>query len=167
MSPLVRLALTIAFLWVTVAVASSPAETSKTYLPQISQPPTPTPVTPSPSAEPSPEPSPVPTLPPPDFESCSIVGDPSRAPNYPVRITDINKQAETVTLQNVSGSPVDLTDWHMCSVTGGQSHPIGGTLSAGDSRTFPGPAANIWNNSSQDPGALWTASGSLVSYWPD
>ena len=36
-----------------------------------------------------------------------------------------------------------------------------------EERTFPGPAALIWNNSSSDPGALWNPNGSLISYWPD
>jgi micrococcal nuclease len=167
MSPLARLALTVALLWVTVAAASSPAQTFDTYLPSIARPPSPTPVTPSPSTEPSPSAEPTPSPPPPDFVSCAIVGDPSRAPNYPVKIVGIDKRAETVTLQNVSGAAVDLTGWRMCSVTGGQQHPISGTLAPGATQTFTGPAGLIWNNSSSDPGALWNAAGSLISYWPD
>lgn len=174
MSQLARLALTAAALALLVTVArAQPLYT--VYLPAVIQPPTattavpsPSPETPSPSPEtPSPEPSTTPTLPPPDFVSCAIVGDPGRAPNYPVAIVGINKQAETVTLRNVSAAAVDLSGWRMCSVTGGQSHPIGGTLAPGAEQVFPGPAANIWNNNSSDPGTLWNASGQLVSYWPD
>lgn len=114
-----------------------------------------------------PLPTATPALPPPDFTSCAVVGNPGRAPNFPVRIVGIDKQAETVTLRNVSTGSIELTGWRMCSVTGGQQHPIGDFLAAGEQRTFPGPAANIWNNSSSDPGALWNAAGQLVSYWPD
>jgi hypothetical protein len=79
----------------------------------------------------------------------------------------IDKSAETVTLRNVSGVEVELTDWTMCSVTGGQNHGLSGSLALGLLQTFPSQAGGpIWNNSS-DPGALWNPNGQLVSYWPD
>jgi hypothetical protein len=53
----------------------------------------------------------------------------------------------------------------MCSITGNQEHPISGTLAAGASQTFSGPAGNIWNNSNPDPGALYNPAGQLVSYF--
>lgn len=175
MPRIARLILTIAILWVTVAAAAPTAQVAKVYLPAVVQPPTAATVAPAPSAEtaspapetPSPEPSATPTLPPPDFVSCAVVSNPAGAPNYPVAISEINKQAETVTLRNVSAVAVDLTGWRMCSITGGQQHPISGTLAPGESRSFPGPSAPIWNNGSSDPGALWNTSGQLVSYWPD
>lgn len=176
MRPLQRLIVAAAALALLVSAArAQPTREPAAYLPLIAQPPTETTAVPAPSAEtaspspvtPSPEPSSTPTLPPPDFVSCGVVGDPSRAPSYPVAIVTVNKQAETVTLRNVSATGVDLTGWRMCSVTGSQQHPISGTLAAGETRTFPGPAANIWNNSSSDPGVLWNAAGQMVSYWPD
>jgi hypothetical protein len=117
---------------------------------------------PAPVATPAPKP-----LPPPTFNNCQADPNPGAAPNEPVRITAIDKSAETVTLQNVSGAAVDLTGWHMCSVTANQEHPIGGALAPGETRVFPGPDGNIWNNSTPDPGALYNAAGQLVSYWPD
>ena len=110
-------------------------------------------------------PTATPTLPPPTYDNCQADPNPSAAPNYPIKITAIDKVAETVTLKNVSADSIDLTGWNMCSVTGNQHHPIGGTLAAGASQTFPGPAGNIWNNSTPDPGALYNPNGQLVSYF--
>lgn len=53
----------------------------------------------------------------------------------------------------------------MCSITGNQEHPIGGPIGPGETRTFSGPAGNIWNNSDSDPGALYDPEERLVSYW--
>jgi plastocyanin len=109
-----------------------------------------------------------PTLPPPSYNNCQADPNPGAAPNYPMRIVNIDKEAETVTLRNVTtGDTIDLTNWDMCSITGNQHHPIGGTLAPGEQRTFPGPAGFIWNNSSSDPGALYNENGQLVSYHPD
>jgi hypothetical protein len=79
----------------------------------------------------------------------------------------IDKRGETVTLKNVSGEVVDLNGWHMCSIKGNQEHPIGGTLAAGETKTFNGPQDTIWNNGGQDDGSLYNAQGQLVSYWHD
>lgn len=84
-----------------------------------------------------------------------------------MKIVTVNKVAETVTLKNTSTNPVSLTGWHMCSITGNQQHPIGGTLYPGQSATFPGPTGSIWNNDKKDDGALYNADGQLVSYWFD
>lgn len=143
----------------TIAQAQPP---ERVYLPAVGQP-----ATPAPPATPSPEPTLTPALPPPDFVSCAVVGDGSRATGYPVAIAGIDKRGETVTLLNQSEEVVDLTGWRMCSVVGGQAHPIGGTLAPGEQRTFPGGGSPIWNNQSSDPGALWNAAGQLVSIWPD
>jgi hypothetical protein len=108
-----------------------------------------------------------PSLPPPTFNNCQADPNPDAAPNYPVRIVGIDKQAETVTLRNVSPDPVDLTGWRMCSILGNQFHPIGGVLQPGAAFTFPGPEGNIWNNNERDDGALYDAEGRLVSYYKD
>jgi Lamin Tail Domain len=91
--------------------------------------------------------------------------NPNAAPNYPIRITAIDKAAETVTLKNVSTTTIDLTGWNMCSITGNQHHPIGGTLAAGETKTYLNTGGAIWNNSSADPGALYNPAGQLVSYF--
>jgi hypothetical protein len=106
-------------------------------------------------------------LPEPTFNDCRADPHPGAAPNYPLRITAIAKLAETVTLQNVSAAGIDLSGWHMCSITGNQHHPIGGSLSPGQSYTFLGPQGFIWNNAERDDGALYSPDGRLVSYWVD
>jgi hypothetical protein len=116
----------------------------------------------------SPAPTHTPTLPPPSYSDCQDDPNPSAAPNYPVRIVNIDKVAETVTLRNVTtADTIDLTIWQMCSITGNQHHPIGGTLAPGQTRTFSGLTGSIWNNSSRDDGALYDGAGHLVSYWFD
>ena len=157
------------------AIFAAPAPKTNTYLamvfniiptPTSSPVPTQTPSPPTPSRPTrTPAPTATPTLPPPTYSNCQADPNPSAAPNYPVKITNINKVAETVTLKNVSASTIDLTGWQMCSITGNQHHPIGGTLAPGESQTFPGPAGNIWNNSSPDPGALYNPNGQLASYF--
>lgn len=102
-----------------------------------------------------------------EFVSCAVVGDPARAPNFPLQIAALDKGAETVTLRNVGAAAVDLAGWRMCSVTGGRQHPIGGALAPGEQRVFAGAGGPIWNNINSDPGALWSPAGQLVSYWPD
>jgi len=89
------------------------------------------------------------------------------APNYPVLIVGINKSTEVVTLKNVSPDPINLDDWHMCSIKGNQEHSVGGPLAPGEQRDFGGPMGPIWSNSEQDDGALYNPQGQLVSYWHD
>ncbi|PDW01430.1 DNA/RNA non-specific endonuclease [Candidatus Chloroploca asiatica] len=105
--------------------------------------------------------------PPPVFAGCNVDPGPGVAPERPVRIVTVDKIAETVTLENVSATAINLDGWRMCSIRGGQDHPISGMLESGMTRVFPGPDANIWSNSSSDPGALYDAEGYLISYWPD
>jgi hypothetical protein len=106
-------------------------------------------------------------LPPPTFSACQEDPNPGAAPNEPVQIVAVDKRAETVTLKNVSPNPVDLADWHMCSIKGNQEHAIFGGLAPGEEKTFPGPEGNIWNNGETDNGSLYNAQGQLVSYWFD
>lgn len=120
-----------------------------------------------PAPMPSPTPPPVPAIPPSSFNNCQADPDPNEAPNFPVRISKIDKRAETVTLENQSSDPVNLNGWRMCSIKGNQEHPISGTLAPREWRTFPGPAGNIWNNSERDDGALYNERGQLISYWHD
>jgi hypothetical protein len=129
----------------------------------ITTPPDPRPIAPE-------EPVDIPELPPTSFYYCK--DDPKnydKAPNYPVKITNIDKRAEIVTLQNMTGHPVDLTGWRMCSYKGDQEHlGIGGVLGPWEGREFPNiQGENIWSNNSTDEGGLYNDNGQLVSYWPD
>lgn len=138
-----------------------------TYLAIVMKPAEPT-ATATATAEPTIGPTATPTLPPPSYNNCQEDPNPNAAPNYPVRITAIDKSAETVTLRNETTSDtIDLTGWHMCSVTGNQEHPISGALAPGETRTFSNTGGPIWNNSSSDPGALYNPAGQLVSYFFD
>jgi hypothetical protein len=119
---------------------------------------------PAPPPGPTPTPGPKP-LPPPTFNACQPDPNPAAAPQYPVQIITVDKGAETVTLKNVSPDAVSLDGWHMCSIRGNQEHPVGGPLAPGETKTFPGPAGNIWSNSEDDDGALYNSQGQLVSYW--
>jgi len=137
------------------------------YLPVVMKPQEATP-TPTVTTAPTAAPTATPLLPPPTFNNCQADPNPNAALNYPVKITAINKVAETVTLQNVSTiDQIYLGEWHMCSVTGNQEHPIGGMLAPGETRTFPNTGGPIWSNSSRDDGALYDVAGRLVSYWFD
>lgn len=113
----------------------------------------PQPQLPEPEPQP-PEPAP---LPPPSFNNCQADPNAALAPNFPVKIVGIDKRAEIVTLQNVSGDAVDLTGWTMCSIRGAQRHPIGGVLAPGAEQGFSGPSGPIWSNSDDD---LWEPAAS-------
>ena len=76
----------------------------------IPPPPTRPPRTPTPTVLPTNTPpvfvTATPTLPPPSYNNCQADPNPNAAPNYPVRITSIDKAAETVTLYNPNGQLV-------------------------------------------------------------
>jgi len=131
------------------------------------QPPAPQPTIPPAAPTPAPQPSAPPAAPPPSYNNCQADPNASAAPNYPIKIIAIDKGRETVTLQNISPDAISLDGWIMCSIRGNQQHPIGGALAPRESRTFPGPAGNIWSNSEDDDGALYNQEGRLVSYWND
>lgn len=148
----------------TIAPPAATLTATPTATGQPSQPtttPTATPTTSGPTA--------TPTLPPPSFVSCATPpANPGSAPNYPLTVVSIDKVNETVTLRNTTTSAtISLTNWRMCSITGGQTHPISGSLAPGESRTFGNPGGPIWNNSTSDPGALYDPEGRLISYDAD
>lgn len=103
----------------------------------------------------------------PSFTSCAFDPGLGLAPEAPVRIVMVDKVAETVMIENVTARAINLTDWRMCSIRGGQEHPISGLIEAGAMRVLPAPPSNIWSNSERDPGALYDGEGRLISYWPD
>ncbi|NJL32599.1 MAG: hypothetical protein HC893_00470 [Chloroflexaceae bacterium] len=104
-----------------------------------------------------------------DLLACPFPGLPAgSAPDYPVRIVMIDKQAEIVRLQNVGPVPIDLEGWVMCSIMGNQRHQgIGGVLAPGETRDFPHSSENIWRNREPDHGVLYDAQGQLISFWED
>ncbi|MCW1970914.1 MAG: hypothetical protein KIH69_022620 [Anaerolineae bacterium] len=145
----------------TPAVSHTPTPTESVIATATSQPSTPTPES---TAEATDTPTPRPAF------SCAIKVDASQAPNIPVRIVDVYKQRfpEMVTLQNMSNSVVDLTDWHMCSLNGGQQHRgLTGQLQPGETRDFVNVGNPIWDDDAQDDGALFDPAGQLISYWKD
>ncbi len=125
--------------------------------------------TPSPSASPAPSPSASPAPLPPSYNNCQADPYAGQAPNTPVRIVAIDKSAESVTLRNVTGFGVDISGWRICSITGNQLHAtLSGTLAPNETRIIQSQAgSSIWNNTSEDDGALYNASGSLISYRDD
>lgn len=132
---------------------------STIHLPVVMNPPTPT-ATPLSTATPLP------------FRCPRIpLSRPAAVPDFPIRLVRVDKRAETVQLQNVSGASVDLTGWHLCSVFGWQEHlPAGGTLGSlapGQSADYANGGDNIWRNDVRDDGALYDATGQLISYWVD
>lgn len=114
------------------------------------------------------------TIPPtvtPSFNNCQDDPSAGLAPNFPIKIVAIDKASspETVTLQNISSSPINLDGWIMCSITGNQRHTgISGLLGAGETKVYPYTGGgSIWNNTTRDDGALYTPQGYLVSYFVD
>lgn len=116
------------------------------------------------SPAPSPNPTPAPATTP--------------KPSGSVQITNIDLSGEIVTITNNSGSAVNLTGWKLVSEKGPQTYnfPSGTSIPAGDSlQILSGKGAtaganqllwsqaNIWNNDG-DPGALYNAQGTLVSW---
>lgn len=122
---------------------------------------------PQPAPQPAPEAPPT-AGPPSSYNACQEDPYANQAPNYPIKITRVDKRAEIVYLQNVSGESINLNGWIMCSIRGNQRHgPISGTLGPGEQRGFPHSGGNIWNNSTKDDGALYNPNGQLISYWRD
>lgn len=146
------------------------ATTNPRYLPLVQrEPPTPTPrPTATPTATSTPTTTPAatstPALPPPSFVDCGTPPSTTNTVNWPIQIVTIDKAREEVTLFNRSPDAVDLTGWQMCSITGGQHHPISGILGAFTVQTYTNTGGPIWNNSNPDPGALYNPAGQLVSY---
>ena len=103
----------------------------------------------------------------PSFNGCTSEPQAAAAPDSPVRISSIDNVAESVTLENVSATTVNLDGWIICSFRGSQEYRLTGRLAPGEQRAFPGRDKQIWSNSEQDDGALYTPQGKLISYWDD
>lgn len=89
----------------------------------------------------------------------------------PIRIVEVNKQAEYVIIRNDSNSLIDLKGWKLVSEKGSQVCDLGGSLQPGTSLQiwsqvgvgfscyFPGP---IWSNSALDPAVLYNPQGQEI-----
>lgn len=121
--------------------------------------------TPTPTPAPSPSPTPTPT---------GISGP-------DVRIIDLDKVAEYIIIKNFGSSAVDMTGWWIMSIRGEQKFyfPAGYTLNASQECKIAGYGAagtgdfvwedgrGVWNNSSDDDGALYDNTSTQASYWDD
>jgi hypothetical protein len=123
--------------------------------------PTPLPQLPNTSVDATPEPAS------PTADLCRLDPSPTEAADFPVRIVEVDKKAEVVTLENVSPGMVDLTGWTMCSLNGDQVHTgVSGTIEPGETRRLL-HNGTIWLNDERDDGALYDNAGNLISYWND
>ncbi|RME49576.1 MAG: hypothetical protein D6796_04710 [Caldilineae bacterium] len=89
-----------------------------------------------------------------------------------VQITALNVYEEYADLTNTTHQPQDLTGWRLVSERGGQSCPLAGILSPGETVRVWARAADagrggyncgfehgIWSNSQPDPAILYDADG--------
>jgi hypothetical protein len=158
-------------------LTSTPAPVVPTVvpLPPTSAPALPTAVPPTPgppTLTPSPAPTITPTFPPPapppppSYNACMADPNPYAAPNYPVRILEVNKETEVFALQNVGDVPIDLSGWVICSVNGVQQFgQMNVTVQPGEIKRFVYPGAAVWDNNQRDDAALYNTQGQLISYW--
>ncbi len=92
-----------------------------------------------------------------------------------VKIIELDKQAEYIVLQNNDDVELDLSDWKILSVRGGQSFvfpeyilAVGSTVKVGDSEKNSDvdfhwlDGQGTWSNSKPDPAELYNAKGELV-----
>jgi hypothetical protein len=123
---------------------------------------------PDPTATPvptnTPEPSPAAS-----GDVCSRTASAADAPDTPLRLVEVGKKAEIVTLENVSSTDIDLSDWTLCSLAGGERHLgfDGITIEAGETRRLLHAGERIWDTEGSDDGALYDPEGTLISYWDD
>ncbi len=94
---------------------------------------------------------------------------PSDASNRPLRIVEVDKIGEVVTLENDSDEVVDLAGWTLCSVRGNEMHlGLRGFLEPGEMGEFTHTGEeSIWSNNEPDDAMLFQPDGRLISYWDD
>ena len=101
----------------------------------------------------------------------AITARPSSVSNS-LKITNVDKIAEYVTIQNPTATPVALTGWRLVSEKGSQTCGLGGIIQDGASLqiwTKSGPGfscnlpENIWNNQESDPAVLYNPQGQEVA----
>jgi hypothetical protein len=118
--------------------------------------------TPEPTS--TPEPSPAAS-----GDVCNRSASAADAPDTPLRLVEISKKTEIVTLENVSSQNIDLSDWTLCSLAGGERHKgfEGIIIEAGDTRRLVHAGDRIWDTEGSDDGALYDPDGNLISFWVD
>ena len=96
-------------------------------------------------------------------------GDATAATNAPIAIVGLDKNAEMVTIRNVSDSSVALDGWWICSARAGQRHAtLVGSLAPGGELIIGRQAGRpIWDNDESDPAVLYDQTGRLVSFLDD
>lgn len=97
-------------------------------------------------------------------------------------VTEVDKQAELVTIMNTSSESVALDGWKLVSVHGNQTYQFesylleplkkvvissGDEAEQSDSTVLQWGELNIWNNKESDPAELYNAYDELVSVWED
>lgn len=121
-------------------------------------------------AEQTPTPTQIPSL---TFDNCQGEPPPDAAPNSPIQIVSIadgrRTGVENVAFQNVTTATVDLTGWHLCSLTNNKEFVIDAlnskVLEAGVTRTFSSANPPVWERNGMNIGALYDPAGQLVSYF--
>jgi hypothetical protein len=142
------------------AYARTTTEVGSIYLPLVSLDPSPTP---------APTPTLAPTPPPAFFGDCNSTPRFSDAPNFPLRITILNKFTEEVVIENRSDEMIDLTGWKLCSLTSKRQHLIlpGTTIEPRGAAFIPRSNTPVWDDRQRDDGALYDPSGRLIAYYID
>jgi len=98
-------------------------------------------------------------------------------PNGPIAITGLDKNAEMITITNMSDENVNIGGWKIVSVHGNQWFIFSSDLilPSGDSIKVGGYSAKeqcdliwevgngIWSNSKSDPAELYDAEGNLIN----
>lgn len=98
-----------------------------------------------------------------------------------IKIIDLNKRAEYIVIKNEGDSSVDMSGWYIVSIRGTQrfDFPDGYILNPDQECRITGYGAagtgdfdweigsGIWNNTSDDDGALYNRTDELIDYWDD
>lgn len=92
-----------------------------------------------------------------------------------IAISQLDKKAEYIVIENSSDNRVDLTGWKIVSVLGGQTFTFpafsleaGDSVKVGDTESNSGvdfhwlDGGGTWNNSKSDPAELYDSNGQLI-----
>ncbi len=103
----------------------------------------------------------------------TVPSEGSAEDNGKIIISDVDKEAEIVTIKNTGSNDINITGWVLVSVTGNQRFTFQSfILKAGDSATVASgkstgdlkwTSKNVWNNDTSDPAELYDSAGNLVS----
>ncbi|OON90165.1 MAG: hypothetical protein ATN32_04650 [Candidatus Epulonipiscium fishelsonii] len=98
----------------------------------------------------------------------------------PVIINMLNKENERIEIKNLTDKPIDISNWKILSVTGGQEYTFPEIIIQPNSIISVGDEAKnsdinfhwlkgkgIWNNTEKDPAELYNAKGELIDRYDD